>query len=510
MKRTVACLLSAFALSAHASATSEYSTAVRWTDAKGITQYQGTCTARFDTSNVDTSHSARYDLICPSSKELHIVIYQRTDLASVNGWLPARVLLPAKGTISLLTAEGEMLTFATEETISKDLGSTGSSVAGDRLVGSTATAAPPLLRVSYQSEATTRTPIKLAGLDPSRNGGASSDGQGAPSTDSDVMRYTRDGDRAADYSVRLTRNRGDFQPDASKRGYYFYQNYQSSRPGPGSLFGFAANISRTGGNRLVVPAQLNGYALDPAGGGAASSVWGVATEAWNGNPTTEPVRTATLVGGEFAVFSQYDKNTNPIVGVNPVFYNRAGNAADVFHGNAGSNQFNKGSVAVLVSNGFNKPRPPSGAYSGWNTGIGFESNSLDKSVDRGAIGIDLGKVNPSVMLASIKLPTNVPVIVGTAPGNVSDGFVYRDDLKGNTGRRIEFVRDIGGKPAVKATLDLGSNGPTGTIMAYGAVTTAVGTTGSAAALPAAPAKYIEMRDITDGKVYAIPLYNIAK
>ncbi|WP_322062764.1 hypothetical protein [Paraburkholderia sp. J63] len=505
MKEIAACFLSVFALSAHASAMSEYNTVVRWLDAKGATKYQGTCTARADAADVDPTRPLRYDLICPSSKEVHVLIYQQTDLASVNGWLPARVLLPVKGSISLLTAEGETLTFVTDETVSStDFGAKGDG-ARDTSTGGTAVATSPL-RISYSPDTITHATAKPAGFDPR----AEADGKGNSSTDDDVMRYDRNGDQATDYSVRITRNRKDVQPDASKRGYFFYQNYQSSRPGPGSLFGFAANVSRTGGNRLVVPAQLNGYALDPAGGGTAGSVWGIATEAWNGNPTTAPVRTATLVAGEFAVFSQYDKNTNPIVGVNPVFYNRAGGAADVLHGNAGGNQFNKNSVAVLISNGFNKPRPPSGAYSGWNTGISFESNSLDKSVDRGAVGIDLGKVNPSVMLASIKLPNTVPVIVGTAPGNVYDGFVYRNDVHGNSGRRIEFVRDIGGTPAVKATLDLGSNGPSGTIMAYGSVATTVGAAGSAAALPAAPAKYIQMRDITDGKIYAIPLFNVEK
>lgn len=99
----------AVSLSAHAGTMSEYTTVVRWTDAKDITQFNGKCSARFGV--VGVNGPVAYDLNCPSFKEVRIVVYQRTNLASLNGSLPARASYPVKDTISLFTAEGETLTF---------------------------------------------------------------------------------------------------------------------------------------------------------------------------------------------------------------------------------------------------------------------------------------------------------------------------------------------------------------------------------------------------------------
>lgn len=105
-----AAFISALALcsAAHASTMTDYATVVSWTDAKGITQFRGSCDARFGTQGV--SGPLAYDLSCPTFKEAHIVVYPKTKLASIDG-LPARATYPVKDTIELRLADGETLTF---------------------------------------------------------------------------------------------------------------------------------------------------------------------------------------------------------------------------------------------------------------------------------------------------------------------------------------------------------------------------------------------------------------
>lgn len=314
--------------------------------------------------------------------------------------------------------------------------------------------------------------------------------------DDDVLRHdpsANDGD----YSIRITKNRSDIVSNPQKRGFYFYQNYTSSRPGAGSLFGFAANIRRTGGGRKVVPAQLNGYGMDDTG----ATVWGVATEAWSGDPTTLPPAPSVLVGAEFAVISQAHDNNRRICGVDVVFKNRSDGAGDVLFGGIGDNGFNRNSTALQISTGFNAGRPASGAFTGWRTGIYFTSNALDESVDGKAIGIDISLVNAERLMTSLLLPRRAPAMAFpvSGGGGALDGYRY------DPGRKIEFVRDIAGSaPVVRATLDLSLSAPSGTIMAAnGTATTA--TAGASGALPATPALYLQFR--WEGTNYCIPLYN---
>jgi hypothetical protein len=110
MKKIALLVAAAFSLSAHASTLSEYTTVVRWTDAKDITQFQGQCTASFGTTGVSPSRPLAFDLSCPSFRTVRVLVYRQTKLASIGG-IPARVSYPVKDTISLFTAEGETLTF---------------------------------------------------------------------------------------------------------------------------------------------------------------------------------------------------------------------------------------------------------------------------------------------------------------------------------------------------------------------------------------------------------------
>lgn len=108
-----AAFISALALcsAAHAAPPEfQYTTVVRWTDAKQITQFSGSCSA-IVSQMVAVDDAVSYQLDCPSFKKANVVIYRRTHLASINGWLPARVSYPVKDTVSLSTAQGETLTF---------------------------------------------------------------------------------------------------------------------------------------------------------------------------------------------------------------------------------------------------------------------------------------------------------------------------------------------------------------------------------------------------------------
>ncbi len=315
--------------------------------------------------------------------------------------------------------------------------------------------------------------------------------------DSDILRYDPKPDTTTDYSINITQNRSDIQSDPTKRGYYFYNNVVSSRATGGHLFGYAANINRIGGPLKAVGAQLNAYSNNPATDTPAG-VWGIATEAWSGSNGTEPLVSAKLIGGEFAVLSQYHLNVSPILGADFVFKNRGDSQPDVLHGSAGSNQFNKNSRAINISTGNNAGRPPSGAYTGWNTGIYFAQNSLDQSVDSKALGIDMSQLDSSRMLASLSLPANVPVELGSPGTGIYDAMKYN-----TSDRSIQFIRDVRGTPVVRAFIDLNLTGPSGRLVAFGGMATS-GTAGSASALPALPAIYFQTR--WNNTNYVIPAY----
>jgi hypothetical protein len=310
--------------------------------------------------------------------------------------------------------------------------------------------------------------------------------------DDDVLRYDVSpfgGDR----SVRITRNREDLFPGATDRAYYFLVQYKSEADR--TLRGYSANVRRSGGTGNVVAAQINAYQE----GSDNQTTWGIACEAWTGNATTAGTAKAALVGIEPAVLSQTHDNSRPKIGVDVVFKNRPDGVADVLFGSAGENRFNQNSEAIRISTGFNEDRPASGAFTGWSWGIRFMQNSLDQSVDRKAIGIDLSAVDHTRMMAALKLAENQFIIMGGPTPSVLDGFRYKRDEK----RRIEFVRDVAGERVVRSHIDLSLQGPTGTILAtHGLANGASG--GNAAAMPAQPEKYLAIS--LDGVSYRIPAF----
>lgn len=110
MKRTL--LLAAVLPSiAVASTISDFTSQVRWTSRNGQLLYGGPCQATFGTTGVSPTKPLAITLSCPGYAEARIYIWTQTDLATV-GTLPARVTHKQRRSMSLLTAEGETLTFS--------------------------------------------------------------------------------------------------------------------------------------------------------------------------------------------------------------------------------------------------------------------------------------------------------------------------------------------------------------------------------------------------------------
>lgn len=95
---------------AFASTISDFTSQVRWTSHTGQLLYGGPCHATFGTTGVSPTRPLAYTLSCPGYAEARINIWTQTDLATV-GVLPARVTQKQRRSISLLTGEGETLTF---------------------------------------------------------------------------------------------------------------------------------------------------------------------------------------------------------------------------------------------------------------------------------------------------------------------------------------------------------------------------------------------------------------
>ncbi|MFD1555219.1 hypothetical protein ACFSHT_06185 [Paraburkholderia silviterrae] len=93
-----------------ASTISDFTSQVRWTSRNGQLLYGGPCHATFGTTGVAPTKPLAYTLSCPGYTEARIYIWTQTDLATV-GDLPARVTQKQRRSISLLTGEGETLTF---------------------------------------------------------------------------------------------------------------------------------------------------------------------------------------------------------------------------------------------------------------------------------------------------------------------------------------------------------------------------------------------------------------
>ncbi len=110
------------------------------------------------------------------------------------------------------------------------------------------------------------------------------------------------------------------------------------------------------------------YSVSPDAG---NTVWGMVSEAVN-----FPVAQGNVVGIESGVVNMNPENEAQLRGLHVVFKNRTDLAIGSPVPVVGPNRFNENSAAVYIAS---QPRSGAGEYSGWQTGIKFDIDSLDRS-----------------------------------------------------------------------------------------------------------------------------------
>lgn len=154
-------------------------------------------------------------------------------------------------------------------------------------------------------------------------------------------------------------------------------------------FGWTCQLKSFTDATALSPGAFHGHGM-----GWGGTIWGVSIEAWTGDqegPPTGPVGEHILDSIEAAVISQYDKNTQPLIGVNSVFKNRPDTRVNStpFLGKGG-NKYNVASWAYWISS---QQRSSAGEFCGWSIGLKFDAHSLDRTVDSKAIAIDMGDIS---------------------------------------------------------------------------------------------------------------------
>ena len=134
-----------------------------------------------------------------------------------------------------------------------------------------------------------------------------------------------------------------------------------------ALYGFLM-LKEGATNAHAVGAVGRAYSVSPAPG---NTVWGMVSEAIN-----FPAANGKVVGIESGVVNMNPANDSQLRGLHVVFKDRTDIAIDAPVPVLGQNKFNENSVAIYVTS---QPRSAAGEYSGWQTGIKFDTASLDRS-----------------------------------------------------------------------------------------------------------------------------------
>lgn len=167
---------------------------------------------------------------------------------------------------------------------------------------------------------------------------------------------------------------------SSKATYFNAATYGGATPEYGAvhawaLFGDGVDMAVLNGKYLT---PLVGRANDNSDG-TGNALWGCVTEAiagmWYDGATWHYPRNCTVLGGEAAAvnFVGYDANTPVIVGWDVVFKNRMDVETAVR--NTSGNRFNYNARGLTISS---QVRGTDGKYCGWNSGIWFAEQSLDR------------------------------------------------------------------------------------------------------------------------------------
>ena len=161
-----------------------------------------------------------------------------------------------------------------------------------------------------------------------------------------------------------------FAPLAMAQPGGFTTTVDDTRP-PNSedsaLYGFLM-LKEGATNAHAVGAVGRAYSVSAAPG---NTVWGMVSEAVN-----FPAANGNVVGIESGVVNMNPANESQLRGLHVVFKNRTDLAIGEPVPVVGQNKFNDHSVAIYVTS---QPRSAAGEYSGWQTGIKFDTASLDRS-----------------------------------------------------------------------------------------------------------------------------------
>ena len=156
--------------------------------------------------------------------------------------------------------------------------------------------------------------------------------------------------------------------------------------------------------------------------------WGIATEAWS-----MPGAKSSLVGGEFSVVSLNHDQRHDIRGADLVFKNRRDGAGSV--GRVGENRYNENSRALNISS---QPRSSTGEYCGWQTGVYFDKDSLDRTASK-----------PYTALVDFTAITH------KEPWMMVWGDAVKYGMKFNPkDERVEFWRDITGNQKMTGSINM--------------------------------------------------------
>lgn len=283
--------------------------------------------------------------------------------------------------------------------------------------------------------------------------------------------------------------------------------YSSSASG--IIYGFASNVTRTGGNYHTVGGQFSGYANATNTGGT----WGIVSQAM-----TYPNYTGDLIGAEFAIINQTTSDRVKI-GCDIVFKDRY-DGVPAITGALSTNLYNFKSKAINISS---QQRSTTGEYCGWKYGIKFDEYSLDRDAAGPAYGIDFsnlhyyGGSDPTTayrMSAAIRLRGLQSILWNsdanseTDPANPIRTYMdeFNDGWKITNSNQLRFAVNVvsgaiklQGAATASPAIDLTSCGNMGGLFGF----TSGNTMFSSAALGAYVGK---VRVMIDGVTYYQPIY----
>ncbi len=326
------------------------------------------------------------------------------------------------------------------------------------------------------------------------------------------------GTPSASYVARFDPAYGDF--------YIFRSNNLPYNPQTFEYNAFAADITYSSGDRSLAP--FRSHAMTD--GGFAQNAWGVVTEAEN--KTSKQANSPTqLFGAELAVINRITTSSAPRhAGVLAVFKNRSDDQDTPAAGiPAAGNAYNKKTRAIYIDSvgrigKIGDPNAGNPAIEcGWQTGIYFDSKSLDSAGSDGkAVGIDLTPLAAGFqsgtyadrVKSGLALPTGMPITLSTdyvsaqlrlnaTTGNIEFTNTGNQRLGVNKDNGCVYI-SASGEPANSWFIDvIGAANPT-SLLNFKSSSRIASSATAGAATHVAPAGYIKIK--IDGAAYKLAYY----